>query len=378
MKNQAGRRILGMVCAAVMLLGAAAAETVSMNGTVEAGETATIYAPIGGTVESVNVETGEKVSAGQELLVFKTTKVYASQDGVISGVFGQEGEDAETVAEKYGAVMYLEGETLYSVSASVSKAYSSVDTMTVHPGENVYLQCRNSASRAGTGLITAIDGTNYTVLVTSGDFLPGDTVDIYRNEEHTDSMRIGRGTVSRVSPEAITATGAIVRLAVRDGDTVKKGDILIETLDGSFDAYIMTGTTVTADQGAVVKTVNAEAGSTVSKGAALFQVIPLDAMRIETSVEADELKNIHTGDPVIVELESDESKVYEGTISFISALPTEDGDEVTYRVLVDFTPDEAAALGMNVIVTTQEAPDAPSAAEAAEEEPAEETTTAGE
>lgn len=140
---------------------------------------------------SVSVETGEKVEAGQELMSLKTVKVYASQDGVISGVFGQEGEDAKTVAA-------------------------------------------------------------------------------------------------------------------------------------------------------------------VIKGTALFQLIPLDELLVETSVYADDLKNIRVGDPVTVELESDESKVYEGVIRFISALPTEGEEEVTYRVLVDFAPDAEAALGMSVIVTTAE------------------------
>ena len=303
---------------------------------------------------SVSVETGEKVEAGQELMSLKTVKVYASQDGVISGVFGQEGEDAETVAARYGAMMYLEGENLYTASVSVSKAYSSVETMTVHPGEKVYVQCRNVSARAGTGVITAIDGTNYTVMVTSGEFLPGDSVDIYRDEAHTDKMRIGRGSISRVSPEAVTATGAIVRLNVKDGDRVHKGDVLMETLEGSFDGYVSSGTQVPSPLDAVIQTVAAEAGAAVTKGAALFQLIPLDELLVETSVYADDLKNIRVGDPVTVELESDESKVYEGVIRFISALPTEGEEEVTYRVLVDFAPDAEAALGMSVIVTTAE------------------------
>lgn len=355
-------RILGILCAVMLLAGTACAETVTLNGTVEAGSTLTVYAPIGGTVEAVSAETGEKVTAGQELLQFRTEKVYAAQDGVIRGVFGTEGEDAETVAATYGAVLYLEGEHLYSVSASVSKAYSSVDTMIVHPGEKVYLQCRTISARNGNGIITAIDGTSYTVLVTSGEFLPGDSVDIYREELRTDKGRIGRGSVSRVSPEAVTAAGAIVRIAVKDGDTVRKGDVLLETLSGAYDAYVMTGTRVTAPQSAVVSAVNTEAGSTVEKGAALFQLIPTDSLRVETSVDADDLKNVRVGDPVIIELESDESKVFEGTVSFVSALPEETEEEdVTYRVQVDFVPDGEIALGMKVIVMTTE-PEADSAA----------------
>ena len=57
---------------------------------------------------------------------------------------------------------------------------------------------------------------------------------------------------------------------------------------------------------------------------------------------------------MLIELESDESRVYTGTVSFVSALPEETGEEdVTYRVLVDFVPDGEIALGMKVIVTTE-------------------------
>ena len=91
-----------------------------------------------------------------------------------------------------------------------------------------------------------VDGTKYTVLVTSGDFIPGDSVDIYRDEAHTNELRIGRGSVSRQNPTAVTASGAIVRIAVKDGDEVKKGDLLLETAEGSFDGYKAESTVVTA------------------------------------------------------------------------------------------------------------------------------------
>ena len=56
------------------------------------------------------------------------------------------------------------------------------------------------------------------------------------------------------SGDAVTATGAIVSILVQDGDTVKRGDLLLETLDGTYDAYVMTGTSVKAEQdGGVAK-----------------------------------------------------------------------------------------------------------------------------
>ena len=347
------KRMLGILCVLALMLsaGLAAADTLVLTGTVEAGETEQIYAPIGGTVESVAAEAGQQISAGDPLMTFRTTKVYAPEDGTVTGVFVREGDDAETVANQYGALMYIEGAYQYTVSASISKAYSAIETSFVHAGEKVYLQCRGAASRVGEGMVTAIDASSYTVLVTSGGFIPGDSVDIYRDEAFTTTERVGRGTIARVSPTAVTATGAVVNVAVKDGDTVKKGDLLIETLEGTFEGYRMTGMGVSFDQDGVVASVSAEAGASVTQNAVLAQVYPTSGMRVEAVIPADNRKDLKVGDEVTIELETDESKVYQGTVSFVSALPEEEAEEVSYRVFIDFTPDEEIAFGMNVIVT---------------------------
>ena len=59
MKNM--KRVAAILLTVLLLAGAAQAETLSLNGTVEAGVTVPVYAPIGGTVESVNVEKGMHV-----------------------------------------------------------------------------------------------------------------------------------------------------------------------------------------------------------------------------------------------------------------------------------------------------------------------------
>ena len=162
------KRVAMTVMALMLAAGAASADTLSLNGTVEAGVTVPVYAPIGGTVDTVSVEQGMRVSAGENLFSYRTEKTYASEDGTVAGVFAKAGDDAEKVTEKYGADLYIEGTTIYSVSASISKAYNAAETTIVHTGETVYLVCRTDAKRFGTGVITAVDGSNYTVLVTEG------------------------------------------------------------------------------------------------------------------------------------------------------------------------------------------------------------------
>ncbi len=348
------KRVAAIVFALLLAAGTACADALTLNGTVEAGVTVPVYAPIGGTVDEVSVEKGMHVSAGDALFSYRTEKTYASGNGVVTGVFAKAGDDAEIVTEQYGADLYIEGTTIYSVSASTSKAYSSAETTIVHTGETVYLLCRSDAKRFGTGIITTVDGTSYTVLVTEGNFIIGDSVSVFRDSAYTEKMRLGRGSVSRVNPTAVTGTGAVVNVAVKDGDEVKRGDLLMETLSGTFEGYEMTGTSVTAAEEGVIVSTSADAGTTVTKGDIVIQIAPVSGMRVEAAVTADDRQALKAGDKVIIELESDESISYEGTVRYITEMPEEDTEETTYKAVIDFTPDENVYFGMPVVVTTPE------------------------
>ena len=224
-------------------------------------------------------------------------------------------------------------------------------TTFVHAGEPVYLLCRENATRKGAGIIAAVEGTEYTVLVTEGDFIPGDTVSVFRDSSYTENQRVGRGNIARVSPIAVTGTGAVVRVAVADGQQVKRGDLLMETLSGTFDGYEMTGTDVTAVEEGVITSVSVEPGQAVTKGDVVAQIAPLSGMRVEAAVSADDRRSLQAGDLVTLELEGDESRSFEGTVRYITEIPEEETEEVTYKAIIDFTPDEQVVFGMTVVVT---------------------------
>ena len=355
------KRAAMILIALMMFAGAAQAGTLSLTGTVEAGVTVPVYAPIGGTVEDVSIEQGMRVSAGDNLFSYRTEKVYASEDGTVKGVFVKAGDDAETMTEKYGADMYIEGETLYTISGSTNKAYSTVETTFVHTGETVYVVCRSESKRNGVGVITAVDGSSYTVMVTSGNFIVGDSVSMFRDAEYSEKQRVGRGTIARANPTAVNGTGAVVSVAVKDGDTVKRGDLLMETLSGTFEGYEVSGTSVTAPEEGVITSVSAEAGATVTKGDVMAQISPISGMRVEAAITADDRMALKAGDKVNIALEADESKNYEGTVRYITEIPeetssdsTESSSDVTYKAIIDFTPDEHVVFGMTVVVTAGE------------------------
>ena len=362
MKSNRRLIITAIVTAALLLCQGTLAESITFTGTVSASQTHEVYAPIGGQVAAVNGEVGDKVASEDALVTLSTTKVYAEEDGTVTGVFGQPGDSAETVAGLYGSVVSIEGESVYSVAASTDNAYNSTATKFVHVGESVYLSCYSDGSHTGTGVVTAIEGTDFTVRVTSGEFLIGETVNVYRGESAVSTQRIGRGTLNRTSPTNVTGTGSIVSIAVSAGDAVQRGDLLFETLDGSFDGLYMSGSDIPAGIDGTISQINAQQGASVQKGEVVAVLYPEGAMRIEAQVEEANLSSMDVGDPVSIELiwNQDEEIEYPGTISGISAIANAstdnmDGDSaVTYTVYVDFTPDENTRYGMSAVVTTLE------------------------
>lgn len=374
--------LVSLLLAVMLFAPCAVAETITFTGTVAAGATHEVYAPIGGTVDKVEAVAGQRVGEDDVLVRLSTTKVYAEEDGTVTGVFGVPGDNAETVASKYGAVMYIEGESVYSIAASTDNAYNSTATKFVHVGEEVCLNCYSDGKHTGSGVITAIEGTDYTVRVTSGEFLIGETVNVYRGESAVSTKRIGRGTLNRTSPTAVTGSGSIVALAVSAGDAVKRGDLLFETLDGSFDGLYMSGSDITAGVAGIVSQIDAQQGAKIEKDSVVAVLYPENSMRVEAQIEEANLACVHVGDPVSIELvwNQDEGIAYDGTIAMISAIAdsadaaAEGEGSVTYTVYIDFTPDENTRYGMSAVVTTldgeeetAEAEEEPEQAEEAEE-----------
>lgn len=344
----------------------ALADYISFSGSTAARERVSVFAPIGGKVESVAVAAGTHVNAGDVLATLATTKVYATQGGVVTGVFGQAGDAVETVAGIYGAVMYIEPEYKYTIDASTDNAYSSEDTKYVHVGEIVYLTGYSDSSHTGEGIITAINGTNYTVQVRSGEFLVGETVNVFRDEARKSASRIGRGTLSRANPVAVTGSGSIVSYAVADGASVKRGDLLFETLDGSFDGLYMSGCEIVSAVSGVVAEVQASVGANLGDGGQVATIYPDGGMWIEASVAETDLMYISEGDPVSIEFtwNEDEEIAFAGEVEMISSVASAQGSEgVAYAVYIRFTPDASTRYGMSAVITTLEGDQAQAAAE---------------
>ncbi len=331
---------------------ASAESQLAFDGTVAADGVVSVSAPIGGTAEGMSLIAGQRIEAGDIVMTLAPEQVTAQESGTVRGIFAKPGDSVDVVAGRYGGVLYVEPDYVYTLSATTENAYNLDENKFVHTGEIVYLTCTDNTYMKGTGVITSVDGSSYTVEVTEGTFGIGDTVNIFRVKERLSKSRIGRGTVARVNPIAYTGSGSISNVLVEEGQHVEAGDVLFETLAGVFDSYYFTGSTVISDVSGIVESVNVQNGQAVSKGDSILNVYPDGSMYIEFNVNEMDLYGISEGDKVEIEFlwNEGEAQRVKGEVTFISLISNQGATDYTARA--SFTADENIRLGMTAVVYT--------------------------
>lgn len=359
--KKVGRALVALAIAFALTAAAPGAWAAEMifDGAVTGGATEPVLAPFGGIVDEVGVRAGDRVRVGDVVARLQTTKVYAAVDGTVSGVFGAEGDAIEGIVERYGAALYIAPVRKYTVSASTEKAYNVSENKFIHIGEHVYLLCTADGTHQGTGIVTGIgEEGKYTVETTAGEFSLGETVGVFRKSDYASASRIGRGTVEATTPVAMKGTGSILRMHVKNGDFVERGQLLFETVDGALDGLYAPGSEVKSGVSGIVASVDAGAGASVAKGAKLIEIYPDDALQVEIPVLESDLVFIRVGMPVVIEFSWDpelETR-FDGTvtrISYIDSAP-EGAGAPSYLACVAFAPDEQVRLGMTVLVFAQD------------------------
>ena len=345
------KKLLSMLMVMALLLPGMALGSESFDGVVIAGDAVLVTAPYGGTVENVYVKQGQRLEVGVEILSLKTNRVIATEDGTIRGVFAKAGDDAS------GTVMYLAPVSKYTVRASISKANSAAETKYVTIGEKVYLRCSKDGTHVARGVITAVDGSSYTVQTSAGELYMEETVYIYRTADYSDDSCIGSGTVSRTDAVALRGNGSILRMHVADGEEVERGQLLFETVDGIIDQSVIDNASVCAEKSGVVAEVKARAGQKVSQGDVIMTLYQPGDYQIKFSIPEDMLTQVKAGDSAKLYFNWNEDKTEpcDGSVTEVSYIGTtaQGGGETTYDGYISFTADETVRVGMNVTVVLE-------------------------
>ncbi|MCL1963811.1 MAG: HlyD family efflux transporter periplasmic adaptor subunit, partial [Firmicutes bacterium] len=221
-------------------------------------------------------------------------------------------------------------------------------------GESVYIGSRASADRVGEGFVSAVNGKSYTVEVTSGSLVMDDNVAIFRSHDFNAASKIGNGKIARKANIPITADGSIFAMHVRQGQQVRRGDPLFETVTGSLAYNLYPTRQIVSGYAAVVASVDVNPGGTVSQNQLLATLYLLDDFQIAVQATEADLAHVTVGDTVRLELTDVRNAPLEGVVSSISGLSSSGTDEPEYTIYIDFDAFDAMRAGMLVNVYCNE------------------------
>lgn len=347
---------LCLAAASAAALAEAAPETAGYSGTVAYRKALTVTAPFGGTLLDYDLRVGDAVAAGQPLFTLDTTKVYAPINGTVHGLMAQTGDEAATVQARYGALLSLEPTGRYTISATTNNAYNNSDMNNVNRyltvGETVYLLSSDDDERTGTGVITAVDGRSFTVEVLQSNLNVEEKVSIYRDAEHSTKQRLATyAKVEQAAATQITAEGSVLRVAVANGQTVKRGDLLLETVTGTLAGLAAVDAGVAAPADGVLLSLPHAAGDTVQQDAVLATMYAKSDIWVTFDVDEGDLGTVMEGMRVRVVADAQPDwPAAEGTVTAISQMSAQGDGDATYTAYVTLDDVGALRVGMNVSV----------------------------
>lgn len=313
----------------------------TLTGVVAATDVERITAPYAGEVIILLFREGDAVTAGMEAATMSPNYVLAPCSGTVT-LFANRGDNAADVQQFNGALACVEPDASCTVEAEILMDSCLPQNQLVHPGETVYLCCTNDGSHNGKGIVTSVTGSSFTVLVTEGDYLFGETVDICRRGDCMGDDCIGSGTLSRIDPLTCTGEGLVISEFVGNGDHVEAGEVLYE-LAPTWDAHF-----VMHETSGVVAEVCVREGDWVEAGETLALVWPDEAMHIIVDVPESLLDDYELN--TSVRLMFTDGQETEGRVVWMSMIPDTATGVPLWQTHISFDPDGMMQYGISVEV----------------------------
>lgn len=312
-----------------------------LTGVVAASDVERITAPYAGEVISLLFREGDAVTAGMEAATMSPNIVRAPCSGTVT-LFASRGDNAADVQQLYGALACIEPDASYRVNATILTDSCLPQNQLIHPGETVYLCCTGDGAHSGKGVVASVSGSSFSVLVTEGDFLFNETVDICRRGDCVGDDCIGTGTLARIDPVPFTGEGLVISEFIGNGAHVDVGDELYE-LAPTWDAHF-----VMHEASGVVAEMCVQEGDWIDAGDTIALVWPDEAMRVILYVPEQLLDDYAWNSTV--SLTFADGWEAEGRIVWVSMIPDFSVDTPLWETHIAFESGVATKYGMSVEV----------------------------
>lgn len=321
------------------------------TATVEPARELAVKAPAGGELAPFTLAAGDTAAAGQVLMSLQPQTVYAEADGTVAAVYIAAGDAAAGAMNRYGVAMYIDHADRYQFTGTVSNSRNTVENRDLHVGTPVYFRSGDKDHTAE-GVITHVDGRNFTAQVLGGDLDFTERLEVFRDSEYSEAARLSEGRLTALAPYGVAASGTVLTVLVKPGDPVRAGDALFTFVPDTLapeNRSLEAATQVTAPEDCVVLSVAAQQGGTVQKGQLLATVCPLGDYRLVINAEEGDVHRFTPGAKLTVTFEELELPPVEATVDYTGLLGTA-GDVSTYPVYLHFTAPEGVLLGMHATV----------------------------
>lgn len=320
-----------------------------LTATVSTAETLALKAPSSGLLAPFQARVGDVIGEGETIFEVEPVRVYADIDGTVADVYVAEGGVADAAMARYGAVMRIEYADRYEINANAATGYNNAENRDLRVGTPVYLRSSNEGHFAD-GVITGVNGLQFTVQVLGGDLVYTQDVKIYRESDYGNKSLLARGRLSSVAPYSVSASGTVMEVAVKAGDVVQEGDFLFSYVpdvlspDDREDA-----TRVKAERGLIMTALNVQQGAGVQKDQVLAYAAPLGEYELTAHAEEGDVHRFAVGDTLIARFEELDIPAVEATVLAISPLGSE-GDVSKYEIRMGFEAPEGVWPGMHATV----------------------------
>jgi len=339
--------LLALMLVPALALGEDLSQYPTASATVEAGRTLYVTAPFSGTLEAFDWAVGDAVASADTLFTYETQKVYAPFDGVLKALFINEGDDAAAVMNRYGMVASIESAHPYLIQATTDSAYDKSENKFLHMGETLYYKSSDNSRIKGTGRVIGVTAAGYTVEVLTGDPEIAETANLYRDSDYIKESKVGKGRCLAADPIPVQATGRVMKLHVKEGDAVKAGDLLFETI--AQDAAPAAQAGVPAPRAGVITALHCLPGQQVYKGQ-LLAALADNEMILAAQVDEVDVASLTVGAGVTVILDSQPDSTWQATVTNISKSGTQKQNACYYRVEMALPQVNGLFLGMNATV----------------------------
>lgn len=318
------------------------------NGNVAAVESIDVVAPYSGTLESFTLEAGDRVQGGETLFSMMTTTLYAAEDGTVAAVFAAPGDDAAALMARYGGLTAVNPAVRQRISGSVLQGFNSAECRSVSVGDVMYFRSDRGDKDKGRGMVVMVSGTDFVLEVLEGEFIPTETLKLYRDDDYEGKDHVGNGTLFLREPLLSAGQGRVNRVLVEAGQQVRAGEPLLTLMTA--DAAPDASPVVNAPSAGVIGQVAVAPGQQVWKGQVLAKLLLTDELEVVAQVDEVDLGGLRVGDEVPVVLDMDDDKILSGRVTQISCVGVTMQNAAYYNVRVALDDDAEALIGASASV----------------------------